>query len=210
MSRSVRRRFSLLLALSTTAGQIQGKKRIHITKSQNESGTHILLKVLAYVWFFERNPVIEPRLNYRYRPDVATFSLSDVADEDRLCKKAPFTNDAMRIDEWVECKKTAPKKIQRILRSLNDCSFSLFHMHSALEGYKRVLGRVLKQEELSRVQLFGITGDLESYLDPLRSARSIIACKKPNLITFSGKEGAIIGQFPIEQASWGNEKDLTI
>lgn len=202
MSRPVKRRFSLLLTLSTTAGQIQRKKRIHLTKSENESGAHIILKVLAYVWFFERDPVIEPKLNYRYRPDVAIFSSNNVANEDWLCKKTTYTTEAMRIDEWVECKKTAPKKIQRILRSLSDCSLSLFHMKSALEGYKRALGRLLKPEELFRVQLFGISGDLESCLDLLRSARSIIACKRPNLITFSGKKGVIIGKFPIEQVGW--------
>ncbi|MHA2272283.1 MAG: hypothetical protein ACXACI_10495 [Candidatus Hodarchaeales archaeon] len=203
MSRSIKRRFSLRLGLLTNRGHRFGERRIHITKSQNESAAHIVLKVLAFIWFFDQEPVIEPKLDYRYRPDVAVFLPENSLSEDFECKSQPPIND-LRVTEWIECKKTPPKKISRILHNL-DCNFSLFHRVSALEGYRRALLRILRPSDLLRIRLYGVAGDLDTYFELLESIRTILALKRSDSITLYDSHNQKLGQVAIDTIYWKDD-----
>lgn len=205
MPRTVKRRFSLRLGLLTNGGHLFGERRIHITKGQNESGVHIVLKVLAFIWFFEQGPVIEPKLDYRYRPDVAVFLSENTLNEDFECRNQAPIND-IGVVEWIECKKTAPKKINRILRNL-DCNLSLFHRASALEGYSRALIKILRPSDLSRICLYGVTGDLEAYFELLESIRTLFALKSSDSIAFHDRNNRKLSQLAIETICWKEKLD---
>ncbi|MFX0115989.1 MAG: hypothetical protein ACFFB3_15675 [Candidatus Hodarchaeota archaeon] len=206
MSKSIKRRFSINLGLLTADNHPSGEQRIYITKAASESGVHIALKIIAYAWFFEQNPIIEPRVDYRYRPDLAVFSPINPNNEDIFSRTPSYMRD-IGIAEWIECKRTAPKKIRRILRNL-DCHLSLFHRSSALAGYQRALSRLLRVNELHRVHLFGVAGDLESFFEGIDAARHILAMKKQDSITFLHREGASIGYFPIEKKSCKSNQEF--
>jgi hypothetical protein len=205
MSRAIKRRFSIRVGLLEAKNHSSGERRIYITKAASESGVHVALKIIAYAWFFEQSPIIEPRVNYRYRPDVAVFSSNEINEEDVLSRSSSYTSD-IGIIEWIECKRTAPKKIRRILRNL-DCNLSLFHRSSALAGYQRALSRLLRPNKLLRVYLFGVTGDLEYFFERISAERHILASKKPDSIAFSNRERATVSDFPIEKISWQSRRE---
>ncbi|MFW9915075.1 MAG: hypothetical protein ACFFGZ_05630 [Candidatus Thorarchaeota archaeon] len=143
---------------------------------------------------------IEPKLDYRYRPDVAVFLPENSLNEDFRCKNQPPIND-IRVAEWIECKKTPPKKINRILHNVN-CNFSLFHRESAIAGYRRALIKTLRLCDLTRICLYGVAGDLDTYYELFESICAIFALKNSDSITLYDRNHQKLGQLAIETIFW--------
>ncbi|MFX0053215.1 MAG: hypothetical protein ACFE8U_18215 [Candidatus Hermodarchaeota archaeon] len=83
-------------------------RRIVLRKGRMESNLHIILKVLAYCFFWERNLIIEPhfRLN-RFKPDLISWRPPEIPTQE---KQIP--------DLWIECKHVKLKKLKKLSRAL--------------------------------------------------------------------------------------------
>ncbi len=198
MTRAIRRQFSVLLGLTGNKNQSLKYRRIHITKAQNESSAHIILKIIGFVWFFEHDPVIEPKIDWRYRPDVVVF-----------CPNGPEQQEIestfeIGIKEWIECKTTRPKKIRKILQNFS-CNFSLFHRESAIYGYLRALIKVLRTNDLHRVNLYGVSGDFDLGMEFLKSNHRVIVSKQKNSLVFQTKNSSDSLNYKITELKLSHE-----
>lgn len=92
-----------------------GHEKQVMTKGYYETREHLVLKVLAYL-YFNKTPKIETRItkSYKYKPDL-------VIDEDGQVKL------------WVECGKVSIKKLKKISRDFSSARIYVFrqNMNSA-------------------------------------------------------------------------------
>ena len=103
-----------------------GEKQILETQSM-ESGRHIILKVLAYLLYHERQPRIEIRVSSDkrdYKPDLVAF---DAAGE---------------ISLWIDCGQIGLHKVEDLSRQLGAAEFVIIKPSvREMEGYARQAAR---------------------------------------------------------------------
>lgn len=117
--------------------EFRGQTRRLILRKRNvESWLHILCKVLAYVYFWEDDLLIEPNFEFHgYTPDLLRL--------DRPVNPKQIEDE---IGIWVECKTVKLKKMADLVR-YSDAKIFWFHLKSyferlfrtrAYQKYKRI------------------------------------------------------------------------
>ncbi|MFW9904583.1 MAG: hypothetical protein ACFFFH_09645 [Candidatus Thorarchaeota archaeon] len=121
-------------------------RRLILQKGRMESKQHIILKILAFCYFWDRNLVIEPhfRLN-RFKPDLIAWRNSEIPTQE---KQVP--------DLWIECKHVKLKKLRKLSRML---PFSRIVWINSKQSLARTLKNIQTKKSMylcSNVQLIGI------------------------------------------------------
>jgi hypothetical protein len=99
-------------------------RHLILRKGKLESTYHILLKLIAYIYFLNRDIdlIIEPTFRYRrYKPDLIAFKEPEIPHE--------IHPDVYL---WVECKKVKISKLKKIGRYLPSSEIYWFHTYSTL------------------------------------------------------------------------------
>jgi len=94
------------------------KKLIILKKTSDESLNHIILKFLAYLFFFNDNLQIEINASQHYKPDLVKF------DEELTWK----------VTKWIECGVVDLKKLLKISKHNRQAEIYIFksNLNSAL------------------------------------------------------------------------------
>ncbi len=111
-------------------------------KGKTESLLHIVLKLLAFLYFYktQKRLIIEPSFRYRdFKPDLVSFKKPENPRE--------VTSE---VDIWIECKKVKISKLSTLVRYLPSASIYWFHL-------SQIITRKMKNEEVPpKVKLIGI------------------------------------------------------
>ncbi|MFX0095484.1 MAG: hypothetical protein ACFFBD_27355 [Candidatus Hodarchaeota archaeon] len=96
-------------------------QQLILRKGSNESFLHILLKLLAFIYFWdiENELVVEPRKFHRYRPDLISWRPSEIP-----------TQITMVPDVWVECKYVKIEKLIRLGHQFPNSKIYWFHKYN--------------------------------------------------------------------------------
>jgi len=122
-------------------------RRLILQKGRMESIQHIILKILAYCYFWERNLVIEPhfRLN-RFKPDLIAWRKPEIPAQEKLVP-----------DLWIECKHVKLKKLRKLSRILPFSQIVWIHSKQSLARTLKNIQSMKKSMHLSsNVHLIGI------------------------------------------------------
>jgi len=121
-------------------------RKIILHKKLKESKLHIVLKVLSYLYFWEKRLVLEPTIRFRkYRPDLIALKKGEL----------PHLND-LTPEIWIECKKVKIKKLITLGRYLSSCQIIWFHKMEFLNQIKRYSLIKKKYKLPANVQLIGV------------------------------------------------------
>lgn len=100
----------------------QETRRLILRKSNDETWLHILIKILAYIFFWEDSLLIEPDFHYRgYKPDLLRM---DPGSNPKQIGDIPGL--------WVECKNVKLQKLDDLVRYTNS-SVYWFHLDNYLD-----------------------------------------------------------------------------
>lgn len=128
---------------------MRGKKesrRLILRKNQFETTLHIILKVLAYIYFWEKELIIEPSFRLRrYRPDLIAWKKEEIPSEDLLIPAL-----------WVECKKVKIEKLIKLARALPSSSIIWIHVLNHLTKVNSSFQDKQKYKIPFNVKLIGI------------------------------------------------------
>lgn len=130
-------------------GSIESRKLI-LSKRNIESSFHVILKILAYIYFWdhENNLIVEPNYRFkRYKPDLIAFKETEL-----------IPLDGNNINLWIECKKVKLKKLLKLSRNLPKSRIYWFHRFDFFEGVKKTLLRK-KVVQQHNIFLIGIEYD---------------------------------------------------
>ena len=135
-----------LIGKNNSTGEMESR-RIILRKARTESKLHIVLKVLAYCYFWDRNLIIEPRFRLnRYKPDLIVWRESEIPIKEELIP-----------DLWIECKAVKLKKLIKLSRALPYSKVVWIHLLQPLSRIiKNFKSRKTKNQLTSNVQLIGI------------------------------------------------------
>ncbi|MHA1995915.1 MAG: hypothetical protein ACW97Z_15365 [Candidatus Hodarchaeales archaeon] len=121
------------------------QQTVIVEKSKSETMLHIILKLLALLYFYKTSHqlILEPKFRYRgFKPDLVAFKQPEVPQE---------VNP--EIDIWIECKEVKISKLQTLARYLSSsriCWFHLNHIMSRkLEGFTESMNVELIGVELN-------------------------------------------------------------
>ena len=121
-------------------------RKIILHKKLKESRLHLALKILSYLYFWEKNLVLEPTYRFRkYRPDLIALKKEEL----------PHLND-LTPKIWIECKKVKIKKLISLGRYLSSCQIIWFHKMEILSQIKRYSLIKQKYKLPANVQLIGV------------------------------------------------------
>jgi uncharacterized protein YaeQ len=91
-----------------------------------ESLDHVMLKLVAFIIFFDNNPSIETSVDWRYTPDLVAFDGNG------------------KLNLWVECADVSPEKIKKILHKYHNIRLvSLKITH----GDAKIFSNIFRQEK---------------------------------------------------------------
>lgn len=120
-------------------------RRVILHKKLNESKLHIVLKILAYLYFWEKKLIIEPSYRFRgYRPDLIVLKRGELPHNNNLTP-----------EYWIECKKAKYKKMVALGRYLSTCQIFWFHKMEILQQMTEIVLQKKKNKLPSNVQLIG-------------------------------------------------------
>ncbi|MFX1506877.1 MAG: hypothetical protein ACFFDC_12305 [Promethearchaeota archaeon] len=166
MTYLIARKLSIRIFWRSFVTAEEESRRIILRKGRMESKLHIILKILAYCYFWDRNLVIEPftRVN-RFRPDLIAWTKSEIPTEE---KPIP--------DLWIECKQVKLKKLERLSRILPFTQIIWINSKQSLtRTLKNLHSRRRKKDFPSNVQLIGISTSKDSWESLIESINE----KKP-------------------------------
>ncbi|MFX0013188.1 MAG: hypothetical protein ACFFB2_02915 [Promethearchaeota archaeon] len=156
-------------------------RRIILHKRRKESNLHVILKVLAYCYFWEKKLIIEPRYTLnRYRPDLIAWGRSEIPTKEEWIPSM-----------WIECKHVKIKKLIKLSRAFPFSNIVWFHLMRPLA--KVLEGIQSKQYLFSNVQLIGIK-TLDKNWDSLKESINLkqpqwgIIKHKNNLMVINRRE----------------------
>lgn len=136
--------------------QISGEvdsRRLILRKGRVESKLHIILKVLAYLYFWEKDLLIEPSFRFsKFRPDLLSWRESEIPAKE---EKIP--------DIWIECKKVKYKKLLKLSKSLPNSKIVWIN---TLQSLKQVTSKTKTRSKIkkaSNIQLIGIDTLMEAW-----------------------------------------------
>ncbi|MHA2203659.1 MAG: hypothetical protein ACW991_08210 [Candidatus Hodarchaeales archaeon] len=128
------------------SGKVESR-RIILRKGRMESKLHIILKVLAYCYFWDKNLIIEPhfRLN-RFKPDLISWRKPEIPTKEKLIPEL-----------WIECKQVKLKKLKKLSRALPLSQIIWIHSKQSLTRIIRnIQSRKRRYSLVSNVQVIGI------------------------------------------------------
>ncbi len=127
------------------SGEVDSRRLI-LRRGRVESKLHIILKILAYLYFWEEELVIEPliRVN-RYRPDLVSWRESEIPTK---LEKIP--------DLWIECKQVKIKKLSKLSRTLPLSKIVWVHTFQSLSRVMNNAKSKIKYQLTSNVHMIGI------------------------------------------------------
>lgn len=113
------------------------KRLLILRKTPNESLNHIILKLLAYLSFFDDDLQIETDTSQHYKPDLVKF------DKEQVWKAI----------KWIECGTIDPKKLLKISRHNRQAEICIFksNKESALSLKNKL---IKKTKHLSNICYF--------------------------------------------------------
>ncbi len=122
-------------------------RRIVLRKGRMESKFHIILKILAYCYFWDRNLIVEPRFRFnRYKPDLISWKKSEIPTKDELIP-----------DLWIECKAVKIKKLIKLSQALPLSTVVWIHFLQPLSRTIKIIQSKKKKYKLaSNIQLIGV------------------------------------------------------
>lgn len=122
-------------------------RRIILRKGRMESKFHIILKILAYCYFWDRNLIVEPRFRFnRYKPDLISWKESEIPTKEELIP-----------DLWIECKAVKLKKLIRLSKALPLSTIIWIHFLKPLSRtVKNFQSKKKKYNLASNLKLIGI------------------------------------------------------
>ncbi|MFX1517410.1 MAG: hypothetical protein ACFFC6_13985 [Promethearchaeota archaeon] len=122
-------------------------RRIILQKGRMESKQHIILKILAYCYFWDKDLVIEPHFRLsRFKPDLIAWRKSEIPTQENLIP-----------DLWIECKHVKLKKLRKLSRMLPFSQIVWIHSKQSLSRTLKIIQSKKKCMNLnSNVQLIGI------------------------------------------------------
>ncbi len=127
------------------SGEVDSRRLI-LRKGRVESKLHIVLKVLAYLYFWEKDLLIEPSFRlYKYRPDLMSWRESEIPTKE---EKIP--------DLWIECKQVKLKKLLKLSRTLPLSEIVWIHTFQSLNRTINNVRSQIKYKLASNVHLIGI------------------------------------------------------
>ena len=115
-----------VLLTNTKSDKEQEQEKLFLYKGKTESALHIILKLLAYLYFWpsRKKLIIEPNLKFhKYKPDLISYRDPELP-----------TSTEREIDVWVECKKVHIKKIMKLGRFFPHCDVYWFHKKSYFDS----------------------------------------------------------------------------
>ena len=113
------------------------KRNLILSKRKLESSTHLILKFLSYLYYFDQNVVIEPSFRFRgFRADLLSWKDSEIPQ-----------NRQKEPDLWIECKKVRFNKLQKLAHALPTSRIVWFHDYS-------VLNRIIEYSDKKRKKVF--------------------------------------------------------
>jgi hypothetical protein len=130
-------------------GQPDEEQRLFFRKGKSETFFHLLLKLIAYCYFWDKNKrlIIEPNFKFRkYKPDLISFSPSEIPR--RMTQE---------IDLWIECKKLSIKKLIKLSHNLPHSKIYWFHTQKAFQKILSNIKIKLKLKALKNLKLIGVT-----------------------------------------------------
>lgn len=147
MNYSLPRTLSFKLIWKNILTEKVESRRIILRKGRTESKLHIVLKVLAYCYFWERNLTIEPRFRLkRYKPDLISWRKPEIPTKEELIP-----------DLWIECKHVKLKKLIKLCRALPLSNIVWIHTKQSLtRTIERIQSKGDKYQLASNIQLIGI------------------------------------------------------
>jgi hypothetical protein len=152
LSESLPRSFSLKIEYSDLATENFELRKLILRKKQFESTLHIILKVLSYIYFWDKELIIEPNFRYHnFRPDLIVWRKGEISSEE-------FVPDL-----WIECKKVKLSKILKLARGLSRTSIVWFHKIYSLEKVLNSVQRKQKYKLPVNVQLIGINASTQTW-----------------------------------------------
>ncbi len=169
------------------SGEVDSRRLI-LRKGRVESKLHIILKVLTYLYFWEKDLFIEPNFRlYKYRPDLVSWRESEIPTKE---EKIP--------DLWIECKHVKYKKLLKLSRALPHSKIIWMH---TLRSLKRTISNTKTKTKLQRasnVQLIGIDTLMETWksLEESISTKQnqwMVTLHERNLMTVSVEDQSING-----------------
>ena len=147
MSYLISRKLTIKIFWESNVTKEVESRRLILQKGRMESKQHIILKILAYCYFWERNLAIEPhfRLN-RFKPDLIAWRKSEIPTQENLVP-----------DLWIECKHVKLKKLRKLSRKLPFSQIVWIHSKQSLtRTLKNIQSRKKSIFLSSNVQLIGI------------------------------------------------------
>jgi len=94
--------------------------------NEGESLDHVMLKLLAFIIFFEHTPSVETSVDWRYTPDLVAF------------------DSYGRLRLWVECADVAPEKIKKILQKYHNVKLVILKI---TDGEAKSFSNIFRQEK---------------------------------------------------------------
>ena len=124
MTLPLRANLRIELVLNHEAAGVYGhSERLFLTKRAGESMHHVAMKLLAYLFCWRPDLRIEESIGQHYLPDLVA------------------TNPAGRPELWIDCGRTAPNKLERVLRS---------NPHTTVVIMKRTPGELYRYATMMR------------------------------------------------------------
>jgi len=115
--------------IQATNNKHEHSEKLVISAFENESGEHIALKLLAYLMFIERRPLIDVDAGWHFTPDLIA------------------RDDAGAITLWVDCGRVSMKKVDTIATKVRS-SIDFFVFRSTerdMDHFYKVIKDKVKQ-----------------------------------------------------------------
>jgi uncharacterized protein YaeQ len=131
------------------------ERHLYLRKGRSETFQHILIKILAYIYFWDDAGKFEIEPNFRfkgYKPDLIKLIPSDIPR--RLNKEVGL---------WVECKDVNINKLQRLARNLPNSGIYWFNLASYFRILLNNLKILQKIKQYDNLHLIGIVLQKSDY-----------------------------------------------
>jgi len=117
---SIPLKISLKIIFSLNNGY-SNQHTVIVEKNKSETMLHIILKLLALLYFYKSNHqlILEPNFRYRgFKPDLVAFKNPENPQDENP-----------EIDIWIECKKVKISKLKTLSRYLPSSRIYWFHVN---------------------------------------------------------------------------------
>ncbi|MFW9996818.1 MAG: hypothetical protein ACFFD4_32550 [Candidatus Odinarchaeota archaeon] len=128
--------------------QATESRQLILRKNRSETLLHIVLKILAYIYFWDHKEdlVVEPGYRFRrFKPDLISFRESEI----------PGISEPRAVDTWIECKNVKIDKLLKLSRYLPNCGIYWFNTVNFFQQFLDTF-RKKKLKIKSNVHLIGV------------------------------------------------------